>query len=130
MATAPACGKVNRVQHVWYKRLLQCSIQDLIAIYMPHVVLCGIIMVGACFLYDPTLRLLLYSAVPERHQNWLTFFVCFVEEMHMMLIFAGTAVPMWQLQVICFDQVTDHMEAIISSVMRRYYATYEHYLID
>ena len=63
----------------WYERMLEYSFQELITVYVPHVVLVAVAVVGACYVYDPSLRLLLYSALPERHQSWLAFIICIAE---------------------------------------------------
>ena len=105
----------------WYERLLEHSLQDLIAMYMPHLALCSASFIWACYIYDPSLRLLLYFELPERYQSWLTFTVCFVEEIRFFLVVFGVGSPMLQLQVISFDQVNTHLETIMFSVLNRYY---------
>ena len=117
---APASGTAKSRRQLWYKRLLECSPQDLIALYLPYMVLCSIAFIGACYVYDPTLRLLLYSALPERHQNWLTFLICFVEEMRLVSIIAGIGVAVLEIQINTFEEVTNHLEANIMSAMNRY----------
>ena len=104
----------------WHKKLLECSLQDLTAIYMPYMAVCSLVAEGTCFIFDPTLKLLLYSALPESYQNWLTFMTCFVEEMRFTLMFIGVIVPVLQLQVISFDLITIHLEASISSAVNGY----------
>ena len=107
------------VRQPWRKRLVECSLQDLIAIYMPPMVLCAEGFIGACYIYDPTLSLLLYSALPAKYQSWSTFMACFIEEIRLLLICAGVAVPGLQLQVISFDRVNTQLEAIMSSALDR-----------
>ena len=103
--------------------MLDHSAQDLIAIYVPHMIIFGAaLLIGCCYIYDPTLRLLLYSALPERYQNWLTFTMCLAEEIRLLLICSGVVVPVLQLQVISFDKVNVELEAIISSALDGYYA--------
>ena len=104
----------------WYKCLLECSLQDLIGIYMPYMVLVSQAAVGACYIYDPTSKLLLYSALPERYQSWLIFLMCFVEEMRFITIFIGVAVQVLQLQVISFDLININLEAILDSTTKGY----------
>ena len=104
----------KRKRQRWYRHLLQCSLQDLIVIYLPYMTLVAGFFIGACYVYDPTLRLLLYSALPGRYQNWLTFVMCLVEEMRLLLIFYGVGVPVTQSQVLSFNMVSTHLETITS----------------
>ena len=114
---APASGEK---QH-WYKRLLEYTLQDLIAAYMPHMVLCGVVGIATCYAYDPDLRLLLYSALPKRYQTWLIFLICYVEEIRLLLILSAVIVPILQLQVITFGQLNIHLEAtLVGSALTRY----------
>ena len=98
MTYAPPPVEAAERRQRWYKRLLEYSLQDFIAMYMPHMVSCGVVLVWACYIYDSSLRLLLYSALPARRQSWLTFIVCFVEEIRLLLIAGGIIVPVLQLQ--------------------------------
>ena len=107
----------GRGRQQWHKRLLECTLQDLIAIYMPHMILYGEVIIGACYIYDPTLRLLLYSALPERYQSWPAFTACLLEEMRLLFFCAAIAIPVLQLQVISFDLVNTQLEAIVNSAL-------------
>ena len=73
---------------------------------------------GASFIYDPTMRCLLYSALPECLKNRLSFWICFAEEMRFLLMFAGIFVPTWQLQVIAFDLVNSRLNLIVDAAMK------------
>lgn len=97
----------------WFKRLLKCSLQDLIVIYVPYMVVLAAVLILACYVYDPTLRLLLYSALPECHQTWLAFVICYMEEMRFMLMLFGIVTPVWQLQVLSLDLINKYLELII-----------------
>ena len=94
------------------RRYVGRSLQELIAISLPAVSLITITAIGACFIYDPEMKLLLYSALPENCKNWLSFLVCWVEEMRMLCMGVGIASPLLQLQVIAFDLLNVSLEAI------------------
>ena len=85
---------------------------DLIAISMPAVSVVTITPIGACFIYGPEMKLLLYSALPENCKDWLSFLVCWVEKMRMLCMGVGIASPLLQLQVIAFDLLNVSLEAI------------------
>ena len=101
------------------RRLLGSSLQDFIAIGMPYLVLLAAGMIGACIIYDPTMKLLLYSALPERYQNWLSFGILWVEELRLMIFGSGIGVPVWQLQIIAFDTVNNNLQAMMDSMLER-----------
>ena len=62
------------------------------------------------------MKLLLYAALPECYQNWLSFGICFVEEMRFLLFVVGIAVPACQLQLIAFQDVNKALEAHADSM--------------
>ena len=66
--------------------------------------------------YDPTMPELLYSGLTERYQSWLTFTMLFVEEIRLLLTCCSVLVPVLHLQVLSFDEVNTHLDAIMSSV--------------
>ena len=69
-------------------------------------------LIGACFIYDREMKFLLYSALPENGKNWLSFCICWLEEMRMLFVAVGIAVPTMQLQVIAFDLLNVSLGAI------------------
>ena len=92
---------------------------------MHYIVLVAVGMMGACFVYDPTMKLLLYSALPDNQKNWHSFLLCFVEEMRFIFIYKGLAIPAWQLQVIAFDLINKNLELLLESLEKdRTYDTF------
>ena len=63
------------------------------------------------------MKLLLYSVLPEQCKNWLCFWICWVEEVLMLSMGVGIAVPALQLQVIAFDLLNVSLEAIGNNFM-------------
>ena len=57
-------------------KMRQKSLQDLVPIFLPYTMVVGTQMVLLCYASDPTMCLLLYSALPAKHQNWLSLLVC------------------------------------------------------
>ena len=107
--------KTFRVQQ---QRLYERSLQDLIAIYLPLMVIIGESSILACFIYDPSMSLLLYSGLPATYQNSLTFWTCMVEEARYLTVFSGIAITALQLQVIAFDLVTKNVEETIEKLIK------------
>ena len=70
-------------------------------------------------MYDPSMTLLLYSALPASWKNWFFFGVCFVEEMRLFLFAVGVALPAWQIQLVAFEDVNSRLEALISDSSMR-----------
>lgn len=97
-------------------RLSELSLQGIIAIYMHHMVIPAVFMIGACFVYEPSMQLLLYSALPDEQKNWLSMIMCFLEEMRFLLIFEGLVVPTWQLQIIAFDRINSDLKLLTESL--------------
>ena len=102
----------DNAQKRGFRGLLGRSLQDLIAILLPAMAVTTAFAIGACFIYDREMEFLLYSALPENCKNWLLFCVCWAEEMRMLFIAVGIAVPTMQLQVIAFDLLNVSLEAI------------------
>ena len=101
------------------RRLMECSLQDLIAILIPYMIALAAVVVAACILYDPTMMMLLYSAVPQSYKNWFSCGICFVEETRLLLIFVGINVPTFQLQMIAFELLNCTLEEILHSVQTK-----------
>ena len=104
----------NRTKKLWER-----SLQDLIAIYVPYMVMAGVVTILACFTYDPTMKYLLYKALPETRKNWITFGVCLLEETRLLLIDSGLVITVFQVQVIAFDLVKGNAENMRKFIMNR-----------
>ena len=102
----------------WFDRLLECSLQDLIAIWLPHMLLLAASMAVICMIYDPTMKLLLYAALPESYQSWLTLGIGLVAEWCFLLFGAGLTVPAWQLQIVVIQDINEKLETLIESMMK------------
>ena len=100
--------------------MMQCSLQDLIGIYMPYMVLLAVQVISSSFIYDPTLRLLLYAVLPESLKTWPWFGLCFIEEVHFWTMLVSIGTP-GQLQVISFELINKSLETIIASVTLKQY---------
>ena len=96
--------------------LRERTLQDLIVLAMPYMVQVTAVTGVACIVYDPTMRLLLYSAVPEQYQSCLSFLICLTEELRLLCMYAVLVVPTWQIQVISFDLLNRELENIADAV--------------
>ena len=100
-------------------RLMECSLQELIAILIPYMIALAAVVIAACILYDPTMKMLLYSSVPHSYKNWFSFGICFVEETRLLLMCVGINVPVFQLQLIAFELINSRLEEILHSVQTK-----------
>ena len=100
------------------QRHRKSTLQDLIAIYLPHMALCALVVIAISFINDPTMKLLLYSALPLNCRNWLSFGLCFLEDMRLVIICAGMLLSTWQFQVIAFQTVSNVLEDIKMTLLR------------
>ena len=96
--------------------LRERTLQDHIVLAMPYMVQIAAITVVACVVYDPSMKLLLYSAIPEQCQNWLSFLICLTEELRLLCMYAVLVVPTWQIQVMSFDLLNRELENIADAV--------------
>ena len=95
------------------------SRQDLIAIYLPYMVLPAAVPIGACYVYRPKLKFLLYSCLPDDYQNWLTFALCLVEEMWFLMVILGLITPAYQTQLISYELIAKKLQDLVQSEQQR-----------
>ena len=70
------------------------------------------IPIFACFIYYHMMGFLLFAALPERHQNWLWFIICYAEEVRYFLMLVAIGVLTWQLHVMAFDLISSNLERV------------------
>ena len=85
------------------------------AIFLPHAILASFALILLSFIYEPSINLLLYSALPKQLQSQLTFWACLVEEVRFILFIVGIIVPIWQLQVMAFEDINCKLKEILNS---------------
>ena len=100
-------------------RILEYSLQDAIAKFLPYLAACTDLLVAAVSIYEVTIRLLLCSALPEVYQTWWTFGLCLVEELRLQLFTAGLMVTTWQIQVVAFEFISNSLQVLIDSVLSK-----------
>ena len=108
----------NHPQKKGWRRFWGRSLQELIVICLPAMCIPTVSAIAACFLYDPGMKVLVFSVLPEKHKNWLSFGVCWLEELRMLFMIVGIAVPVFQVQVITFDVLNYSLEAIGKDLIR------------
>ena len=81
------------------------TLQDLIALYAPHMVFPAALAVMACFFHTPKMKLLLYAAVPEQFENPVLFALCMAEDIRCVVLEATTAMTVFPIQVLTFDAI-------------------------
>lgn len=96
------------------------SLQNLVALYAPHMAMAGALSHFPCYLYDPTMKGLLYSALPTHCQTPARFSVCLLAEAHYMVYVVSVASPVFQLHIVICDAITQGLKMLTQSANRRY----------
>ena len=104
----------------WIRRLKQCSLQDLIALLLPYLFACGTLAMVSLYVYDPTIKLLVYASLPQTYQNWFTLGICLLQELQVGLVCLGILGTTWQLQVTSFDLISGQLHVMLRCLMRRW----------
>ena len=104
-------GRVRERPHSLYSRPLE----DLIAIFLPHVIVASFAFILLIFVYEPSISFLLYSAVSTKYKSWFTFATCMMEEVRFVMFIIGIIVPIWQLQVVAFEDISCNLKDMIDS---------------
>ena len=99
--------------------LLDRKLQDLIAMYLPNILVTIGLPVLACYVYMPGPKFLLYSVLPSSQQNWLTFTVFIVEEVRYLFQLLGLSCSVYQHQVIAYELITQELEQVVETVLKR-----------
>ena len=90
--------------------------QDLIALGSPYISVSSVAVISATYVYDPSMRLLLYSALPTNIQNWAIFGLLLVEEVRLMMINITAATLIFQMHVTSFDLVSNRLLVLTKKI--------------
>ena len=104
----------------WMTFFREHTLQDLIAICLPWMALATFPVIAAALLYDPTMKLLLYAAVPEDWRTGPCFWACFMAELHFLAMLDAIVISTWQLQVISFELLNTKLETVGFRAGKRY----------
>ena len=97
-------------------RLREYSVQDVAALWLPHMIALAVPAIMASYVYDPSMSFLLYNALPSHLQNWSTFGLCAAEEFRFILDILVIVAPVYQLHVISYDLVSDRLRRLIRKI--------------
>ena len=70
------------------------------------------------FISNPSMKYLLYAALPREHQTWITFGILLFEESRFIIVIASVGTPILILQVLSFELVRNKLELLIHSMKR------------
>ena len=98
---------------------MDSSLQDLIAIFLPHMTILACVLVIVSLAYDPTMTVFLYSRLPEAWKTWPWFLICLLEEVRSMTIMAAILIPTFQIHVIAIDLVNTSLQSVLSCAVKR-----------
>ena len=101
------------------EQLRQYSLQDLLAIFIPHMlVACVVLMLTVC-MYDSTMKFLVYSILPESKKTWLWFVICSLEEVRFFMFWFVVSAPVFQIQLVSFENLKSALQTLICSMRTR-----------
>ena len=101
------------------KRTKYYTLQDVMAIYAPHMISIIISVIGLVFIYDPSFKLLIHSCMPLEWRTPLVLAICAVEELRHLLMLGAIYTPIWQLPGVIFETVLNNYRFISGSTKRR-----------
>ena len=91
------------------------------------MVITAALAVAACFVYYPGMNFLLYSGLPGGYKNCVSFSVCLMEEIRLMMMVVGIVIPVWQLQVVAFDLANNVLKEVETFLNRYYFSQFHCY---
>ena len=102
---------------------MNSSLEDLIAIYLPYMLILegGLVLVS--LFYDPTTTLFLYSKLPESYRTWPWLLACLLEEIRSMAIIIAILVPAEQIKVLAIGLVRMSLEEVVRGMLRKRYSS-------
>lgn len=103
----------------WIQVFLEHTLQDLIAKFLPYMSFLVMFAIIASYVYDPTMKFLIYAMMPESYKTWLWFLVCLTGELHHITMLIAIAIPPWQLQVISFELLNTSLQTLVSRTVKR-----------
>ena len=103
----------------WIQKLMAQSLQDLIGVRLPYLVLPLTPIICASLVYDPTMKLLLYAMIPEVSKGRAWFCACLMAEAYFIFMITAIALPAWQVQVIAFELVNHKLQAIFATTTKK-----------
>ena len=102
----------------WIQKLMEHSLQDVIGVGLPYLVLPLVPIICASFVYDPTMKFLLFAMVPESWNTWPSFCIWLIVEAYLLFMLPVIALPAWQVQVIAFELVNHNLKAIFAATTK------------
>ena len=86
-------------------RWLQYSLQDRIALFMPYTTTAAGLLIVLPSWLNPCIRSSLYSIMPLKYRGKIALVICSCEELRFVMFLVAVAVPLYQFEVIAFDQI-------------------------
>ena len=99
--------------------LRESTLQDLIAIFLPHILIIAVLFITASLVYYPTMTAFLYSMLPENWKTWLWFLAFLLMEIRSMAIILAVVSQALQIHVIAFDLVNWSLQQLECDVIER-----------
>ena len=106
----------RKILRRWLRRINGDFCEELFALYAPHGCLLTVIVTTASYVHDPNLKMILYSALPPRWKQAGIFVLLLIEELRYLLMLVAVGLPVYQMQLLFFRQVLQHMKEIMKKM--------------
>ena len=112
-----AAGDTQKARS-WSCRLKEYTVQDIFAMSLPYTFLLSILTVMLTLIFNPSIKYMLYAAIPLEHQTIITFGILLFEELRMLIAGVSMMIPILTAQVLSFDLVRNKLQQLIDSMQR------------
>ena len=99
--------------------LRESTLQDLIAIFLPHILLIAVLFITASLVCYPTMTGFLYSVLPESWKTWPWFLAFLLMEIRSMTMVLAVLSQALQIHVVAFDLVNWSLQQLECKVLER-----------
>ena len=95
------------------------TLQVLIALYAPYTCIGTATAAIACYLYDPTMSVWLYSSFPDTCRGPILLLGCLAVELHFTAVVVTNSGPLFQIHVAFLDRINEGLFRVASSSLHR-----------
>lgn len=100
------------------RRLKEFTPHDVYTLTIPYLLSSAVASIIVAYICFPSLSVLMYSSIPKRYQNWMTWTVLILEDSRCLAVLICIGIPMWLLQVMNFELVIHRLERLSESLQR------------
>ena len=98
-------AKRRRKPKAAQRRIWQLSRQEFFALCLPAGGITWVLLLESLYVLQPNAKLFLYSCLPEKHKNMISFCLLMLEEAFPFILTAGAANFTLGLQLMFFEKI-------------------------